>query len=93
MAPCAPSIFVPIHTPPSPPPPPPSPSPSPLLSFADSERDNLVFVMLPIDQTIAVVDGMRPFMLPVFFYGGQISKALENYTSDVAQVRVLSRRG
>jgi hypothetical protein len=49
--------------------------------------------MLPIDQTIAVVDGMRPFMLPVFFYGGQISKALENYTSDVAQVRVLSRRG
>lgn len=28
---------------------------------------------------------MRPFMLPVFFYGGQISKALESSSLNAAQ--------
>jgi len=28
---------------------------------------------------------MRPFMMPVFFYGGQISKALESPTLNTAQ--------
>jgi hypothetical protein len=33
---------------------------------------------------------MRPFMLPVFFYGGQISKALESSSLNAAQLVALT---
>jgi hypothetical protein len=32
-----------------------------------------------------ILDGMRPFMMPIFFYGGQISKALESPSLNAAQ--------
>ncbi|EFN56001.1 hypothetical protein CHLNCDRAFT_145389 [Chlorella variabilis] len=51
----------------------------------DGERDNLLFVHLDIDPTIEILEGMRPFMMPVFFYGGQISKALESASLNAAQ--------
>lgn len=49
------------------------------------ERDNLVFVHLDIDSSIEILEGMRPFMMPIFFYGGQISKALESPSLNTAQ--------
>ena len=32
-----------------------------------------------------ILEGMRPFMMPIFFYGGQISKALESPSLNAAQ--------
>ncbi|PSC69540.1 Callose synthase 5 [Micractinium conductrix] len=52
---------------------------------SDYERDNLVFVHLDIDPSIEILDGMRPFMMPIFFYGGQISKAMESPSLSAAQ--------
>lgn len=40
-----------------------------------------LLVVLPLQ----ILPGMRPFMLPVFFYGGQISKALESESLNAAQ--------
>ncbi|KAL6774638.1 GSL1 [Auxenochlorella protothecoides x Auxenochlorella symbiontica] len=45
--------------------------------ISNAERDNLVFVHLDLEPGVEAVRGMRPFMLPVFFYGGQVSRALE----------------
>ncbi|KAK2080835.1 hypothetical protein QBZ16_000689 [Prototheca wickerhamii] len=45
--------------------------------ISNAERDNLVFVQVESDPSIAVVPGMRPFLLPVFFYGGQVARAVE----------------
>ncbi|KAL4451723.1 hypothetical protein ABPG75_007385 [Micractinium tetrahymenae] len=52
---------------------------------SNTERDNLLFVHLDIDSSIEIIEGMRPFMMPVFFYGGQISKALESPSLNAAQ--------
>lgn len=45
--------------------------------ISNAERDNLIFVHLDADASVKIVRGMRPFLLPVFFYGGQISKAVD----------------
>jgi hypothetical protein len=37
-----------------------------------------------------VVNGMRPFMLPVFFYGGQISRALETPSSSASPAQTVA---
>ena len=58
--------------------------------LSNSERDNLKFVQLKIDSTILAIDGMRPLILPVFFYGGQVAQALETPDDAPAQVLALS---
>jgi hypothetical protein len=52
---------------------------------SDGERDNLLFVHLDIDPSLEILDGMRPFMMPIFFYGGQISRALESPSLSASQ--------
>ncbi|KDD73304.1 hypothetical protein H632_c2323p0, partial [Helicosporidium sp. ATCC 50920] len=53
--------------------------------LTNAERDNLVFVHLESDPSIEIVSGMRPFMLPIIFYGGQIQRALERPGVDSGQ--------
>lgn len=57
---------------------------------SNAEADNLRFVYISLDETTEVVSGMRPIMLPVFFYGGQVARALEAPGNDPTQHVVLS---
>lgn len=57
---------------------------------SNAEADNLRFVHIILDETTEVIEGMRPIMLPVFFYGGQVSRALEAPGTDPTQSVVLS---
>ncbi|KAK9815749.1 hypothetical protein WJX72_008855 [[Myrmecia] bisecta] len=45
--------------------------------ISNLEQDNLLFTHLPIDDTIEPMEGMRPILLPIFFYAGQIVRACE----------------
>ena len=56
--------------------------------ISNAERDNMLFVHLVIDPSIKPVEGMRPFMLPIFFYGGKVKGALESGSSIDASQRV-----
>ena len=58
--------------------------------ISNGEADNLHFVFISLDETTEVVAGMRPIMLPVFFYGGQVARALEAPGNDPTQAVVLS---
>ena len=58
--------------------------------ISNGEADNLRFVYITLDETTHVVGGMRPIMLPVFFYGGQVARALEAPSSDPTQAVVLT---
>lgn len=57
---------------------------------SNAEANNLRFVHITLDETTEVVEGMRPIMLPVFFYGGQVARALESPGNDPTQAVVLS---
>lgn len=56
--------------------------------ISNAERDNMLFVHLVIDPSIKPVEGMRPFMLPIFFYGGKVKGALESGSGIDASQRV-----
>ena len=58
--------------------------------ISNEEAQNLRFIHIALDDTTEVVAGMRPIMLPVFFYGGQITRALESPGNDPTQGAVLS---
>lgn len=58
--------------------------------ISNAESQNLRFIHITLDDTTEVVQGMRPIMLPVFFYGGQITRALESPGGDPTQGAVLS---
>ena len=57
---------------------------------SDVEKKNLLFVHLIVDDSVRVVEGMRPIILPVFFYGGQVAQAIESPSDDPAQELALS---
>jgi hypothetical protein len=57
---------------------------------SNAEAQNLRFINIELDESTAVISGMRPLMLPVFFYGGQVARALESPGADPTQGVVLS---
>ena len=58
--------------------------------IANKEQDCLKFVNIFLDDSTVYVPGMRPIMLPIFFYGGQVVRALESPGDDPTQGVVLS---
>ena len=58
--------------------------------ISNKEEGNLRFVNIFLDDSTIYVPGMRPIMLPVFFYGGQVVRALESPGDDPSQGVVLS---
>ena len=57
---------------------------------SNREQDCLKFVNIFLDDSTIYVPGMRPIMLPIFFYGGQVVRALESPGDDPTQGVVLS---
>ena len=58
--------------------------------ISNKEMSCLKFVDIFLDETTSVVPGMKPIMLPIFFYGGQVTRALESPGDDPTQGVVLS---
>lgn len=58
--------------------------------ISNREQEHLRFVNIFLDDSTIYVPGMRPIMLPVFFYGGQVVRALESPGDDPTQGVVLS---
>lgn len=58
--------------------------------ISNKERDCLKFEDIIVDETTSVIPGMRPIMLPIFFYGGQVTRALESPGDDPTQSVVLA---
>ena len=58
--------------------------------ISNKEQGSLKFVDLYLDDDTSVVPGMKPIMLPVFFYGGQVIRAIESPGDDPTQGVVLS---
>ncbi len=57
---------------------------------SNGEQDCLKFVNIFLDGSTIYVPGMRPIMLPIFFYGGQVARALESPGDDPTQGVVLA---
>lgn len=58
--------------------------------ISNKEHNCLKFVDIYLDETTSVVPGMRPIMLPIFFYGGQVVRAIESPGDDPSQGVILS---
>jgi hypothetical protein len=58
--------------------------------ISNKEQNCLKFVDIYLDETTSVVPGMKPIMLPVFFYGGQVVRAIESPGDDPTQGVILS---
>ena len=58
--------------------------------ISNNEQNCLKFVDIYLDETTSVVPGMKPIMMPIFFYGGQVVRAIESPGDDPTQGVILS---